>query len=430
MKIVQLIPGSGGNFYCGNCLRDDKFYETFKRLGHDVIKIPMYLPLFADEHDITDIPVFYGAVSLYLKQQYPIFKKFPAWFDKLLNSKPMLRMAANQSGSTSAKGLEDMTISMLLGEDGNQSEELETMVSWIEEHFKPDIIHISNALLLGLAHRLKEQLQVPIFCSLQDEDIWVDDMEPRFSDKIWKLMGEKTKDVDAFIAVSDFYGKLSQSKMDIPENKMHTVHLGVSPENYSYMNAATKVRNIGYISRMCYSNGLDILVDAFIELKKDKQFDDVKLTITGGSTGADKKFIKGVYKSLRDAKLFDQVDFQEKFDNEDRTFFFQKVSIVSVPVRKGEAFGIYLTEAMAAGIPIVQPPLGAFPEIVNVSNGGIIYEKNEPKYLAAALKDLLSDKAKMKELSKNARNSVENGFNINLQTDKLVEIYKSFIENK
>lgn len=427
MKIVQIIPGSGGSFYCGNCLRDDKYYDTFKRLGHDVIKIPMYLPLFADEHDITNVPVFYGAVSLYLKQQFPIFRKFPSWFDRILNSKPMLKIAANQSGSTNAVGLEDMTISMLLGEDGNQSEELEVMVNWIEEHFKPDIIHISNALLLGIAHRLKEKLKVPVFCSLQDEDVWVDVMEPEFRQKIWNLMAEKAKDVDGFIAVSDYYANVSKEKMNIPGEKIHTIHLGVLPETYNYINASGKVRNIGYISRMCHSNGLDILVSAFIELKKNKEFDDVKLIITGGSTGADKKFIKQIHKQIKDANLSEQVEFQEKFDNHDRLLFFQKVSVVSVPVRLGEAFGIYLIEAMASGIPIVQPPLGAFPEIVNVSKGGLIYKENEPKYLAKELAELLSNKSKMSELSENARKSVEEKFNINLQAQKTGEIYSKHL---
>ena len=164
MKILHIIPGSGGSFYCGNCLRDSKYVDALRAQGHEVIKIPMYLPLFSDEHDITDIPVFYGAVSIYLKQLYPVFRKAPAWVDKLLNSKPVLKLAAGFAGSTRAKGLEEMTVSMLLGEDGQQKEELDRMIGWIAEHCKPDIIHLSNALLLGLTHKLKEKMNVPVLC--------------------------------------------------------------------------------------------------------------------------------------------------------------------------------------------------------------------------------------------------------------------------
>ena len=85
MNILQIIPGSGGSFYCGNCLRDSKYYYAMNKLGHKVVKIPMYLPLFSDEHDLDTIPVFYGAISVYLKQMYPLFRKAPPWFDNLLN---------------------------------------------------------------------------------------------------------------------------------------------------------------------------------------------------------------------------------------------------------------------------------------------------------------------------------------------------------
>jgi len=158
MKILHIIPGSGGNFYCGNCLRDSKYVDALRKMGHQVVKLPMYLPLFGHEDDNGDVPVFYGAIGTYLQQLYPVFRKAPAWVTRLLNSKPMMRMAARMSGSTDAKGLDEMTVSMLLGEHGKQKEELERMVDWIASHCEPDVIHISNALLLGLAPRLKEKL--------------------------------------------------------------------------------------------------------------------------------------------------------------------------------------------------------------------------------------------------------------------------------
>ena len=201
MNIIQIIPGSGGSFYCGNCLRDSKYVDALRKLGHQVVKIPMYLPLFSDEHDISDIPIFYGAISTYLKQVYPVFRKAPPWFDKLLNSKPMMKIAASMAGSTRAKGLEDMTISMLLGEQGEQKDELDKMADWIAKHCQPDVIHISNALLLGLARRIKEKVGVPVVCSLQDEDVWVDAMQPQFQQRIWDLMHERAKDVDALVAL-------------------------------------------------------------------------------------------------------------------------------------------------------------------------------------------------------------------------------------
>ena len=98
MKIAHIIPGSGGSFYCGNCLRDSKYVTAMKSLGHQVIKVPMYLPLFDDAHDLNEVPVFYGAVNLYLKQNYSIFRHMPAFVEQMLDSKSVLQMAAQKAG--------------------------------------------------------------------------------------------------------------------------------------------------------------------------------------------------------------------------------------------------------------------------------------------------------------------------------------------
>jgi glycosyltransferase involved in cell wall biosynthesis len=425
MNIIQIIPGSGGSFYCGNCLRDSKYFEALRIEGHQVVKIPMYLPLFADEHDISDIPIFYGAISTYLKQVYPVFRKAPKWFDRMLNSKPMMKLAASQAGSTRAKGLEDMTISMLLGEQGEQKEELENMVNWIAEHCKPDVIHLSNALLLGLAKRLKEKIGVPVLCSLQDEDVWVDVMEPSFQDKIWKLMHTRAEDVDAFVAVSDFFAGVMRKKMDLPPEKVQTFYLGVDYKDYQFISTKEKPRNVGYISRMCHENGFDIVVDAFVELKKKPGFEDVKLIATGGSTGDDSKFIKEQKQKLKENGL--QNDFEILPDFVDAAIhdFFRQVSIISVPVRIGEAFGMYLLESMASGVPVVQPALGAFPEIIELSGGGITYSPNSPEKLSEAWGGLLSDPEKLEQLSISGYNGTKEKFNIHNHAKEIITLYES-----
>ncbi|MCB8995127.1 MAG: glycosyltransferase family 4 protein [Bacteroidales bacterium] len=428
MKILHIIPGSGGSFYCGNCLRDSKFVEALRQSDHQVVKLPMYLPLFADEHDLSgDIPVFYGAVSIYLKQVFPVFRHAPEWFDRMLNSKAMLKIASHYAGSTRAKGLEEMTVSMLLGEHGQQKDELERMVEWIAENCKPDIIHLSNALLLGLAERLTKRMNVPVVCSLQDEDVWVDVMKPRARERVWKLMEQGSEHIKSFISVSDYYFREMKTKMHIPEEKLEVVHIGVFPEDYEFSLPSSKPRNIGFVSRMCEENGMDILVDAFIDLKKKPGFEDVKLILTGGSTGDDKKFLKNVGKRIAQNGLEKYLEFHEDFEEEGLREFFKKVSVISVPVRKGEAFGIYLLESMASGIPVVQPALGAFPEIVNSSGGGKIYEPNEPSVLSQSLAELLSDSESLDRLALQARKGLEEHFHLNGQVKKMIKIYQSVL---
>lgn len=429
MKIAHIIPGSGGSFYCGNCLRDSKYVKALKDLGHQVIKVPMYLPLFDDAHDLEEVPVFYGAVNLYLKQRFPLFRHMPAFVEHALDSRSVLHLAAQKAGSTRAKGLEEMTLSMLLGEEGQQKAELDRMVDWLVNEAKPDIIHLSNALLLGLVRSIKERLKVPVVCSLQDEDVWVDVMSAKHRQEVWDLMSERGKEVDAFIPVSDYYAGYIQTKMQIHEEQLHTVHIGVDPYDYSPVKITAKKPAIGYISRMCEENGLAVLVDAYILLRKNPDFSEVTLHITGGKTNDDTDFIKEQKRKISRAGVPDSVFWLEEFDGEERLNFYDTVRIISVPVLNGEAFGLYQLEAMASGIPMVQPALGAFPEVINSSGGGLVYTPNDAAHLAEALSSLVLDEEKLLALSTAGLEGVKEHFDIHSQAKKMVNLYDQVLTN-
>ena len=172
MKIINIVPGFGGTFYCGNCLRDSGFTQALQSLGHEAHTLPIYLPLFTGkEQNENSTPVFYGAVNIYLKQNYSIFRHMPAWLYRFFNSASILKYAAKKAGSTRAHGLEEMTLSMLRGHEGYQKEELQMLIDYLRDYEKPDVVHLSNALLLGLAHKIKNELGIPVVCSLQDEDL-------------------------------------------------------------------------------------------------------------------------------------------------------------------------------------------------------------------------------------------------------------------
>ena len=409
-------------------MRDSKYIRALKDLGHQVIKVPLYLPIFDDAHDLDEVPVFYGAVNLYLKQQFPIFRHMPSFVEHALDSKSVLNMAARKAGSTRAKGLEEMTISMLLGEDGGQKEELERLVDWLAEEAKPDVVHLSNALLLGLARQIKQRLNVPVICSLQDEDVWVDAMTDQYRQQVWDLMSERGKDVDVFIPVSDYYSKEIHKRMVIPSNKIKTVYLGVDTADYSPKPITQKQPVIGYLSRMCEENGLAVLVDAFLILRKNPAFAAVKLKITGGKTGDDLHFIKEQKNKISKAGLEKDVFWVEEFEGEERQKFFDTVRLISVPVLIGEAFGLYQLEALASGIPMVQPDLGAFREVIETSGGGIIYPSNDPRQLAEALASLILNDEKLQELSLAGLSGVKQHFDIHALARKMVTVYESVIK--
>lgn len=430
MKIINIVPGFGGTFYCGNCLRDSGFTKALKDMGHEAHTLPIYLPLGNEKSQSeNDMPVFYGAVNIYLKQNFSIFRRMPAWMYRFFDSSAILRFAAKKSGSTRAEGLEDMTMSMLRGHEGYQQEELQMLIDYLRDHEKPDVIHLSNALLLGLAYKIKTDLGIPVVCSLQDEDVWVDAMHEDFKQQVWDVMSEKAQDVDAFIAVSDFFADVMERKMRIPRHKLHVNHVGVDAKSYAMNTPSLDPPMIGYLSRMNEENGFGIVVDAFIELKRQPLFKKLKLRLSGGKTGDDKGFINKQIKKLKQNKFLEDVEFAEDFSKDAQAYFFKGLTLLSVPVLKGEAFGLYQLEALASGIPLVQPALGAFPEIIDATGGGMTYQPNTAEALAAKWAELISNPALLREMSEKGREAILQNFQLEKLAGKIVEVYSGVVSN-
>jgi glycosyltransferase involved in cell wall biosynthesis len=429
MKIVNIVPGFGGTFYCGNCLRDSAFTKTLRADGHEAITLPLYMPLLKRyQTDPEHAPIFYGAVNIYLEQKIPFLRRMPRWMHNFFNSEAVLNYASKKSGSTRARGLEEMTISMLKGEEGFQKDELEQLIDYLKFHEKPDIVHLSNALLMGLAGRIRDALKIPVICSLQDEDMWIDTMSEKYQPKLWNLMSEKAHDIDAFIAVSQYFAGLMQQKMHIPDHKLHMVHIGVEPEVYSYTVPNVNKPVIAFLSRSNHENGFEILVDAFIQLKQQPGFENIVLKVNGGHTNDDAQFIKKQVLKLKRMNFLNDVVFSDDFRTEKLGDFFKDVSVLSVPVLKGEAFGLFQLEALACGVPLVQPELGAFPEIINISGGGAVYQPNTADALCLKLEEVLSDHETLLKMSKAGRESVLSTFNIHQSTQKMFAIYQSVYE--
>ena len=428
MKIINIVPGFGGTFYCGNCLRDSDFSIALKSLGHEAITLPIYLPLFAEgRSNDEDVPVFFGAVNIYLKQKFKMFRHMPSWIQNIFDTEPVLRYAARKAGSTRAYGLEEMTISMLKGHEGYQKEELQQLIDYLKDHEKPDVVHLSNALLLGLAHKIKTELETPVVCSLQDEDVWIDAMNESYIPELWQMLGEKGKDVDAFIAVSNYFAGVMKDKMNIPDEKLHAIHIGLDPGNYEVTLPELTPPVIGYLNRMNEEHGFEILIDAFIELKDNPEFKNTMLKVSGGKTGDDKRFINKQIIKLKKKDYLKDVEFVDDFRVESLSKFFSKITVLSVPVLKGEAFGLYQLQSLASGVPLVQPALGAFPEIIEETSGGVVYNPNTAKALAAKYVEVFSDPEKLKKMSINGRKAVETKFNMKTLITKMIKVYESII---
>ena len=426
MKIVFITPGAGTRFYCENCARDGTLFRGLISRGHEVIACPMYLPLNLNEPS-ADIPIFYGAVNLYLSQIFPVLQRAPDWVEHFLDSPAFLKIASSLSGSTDAPGLGEMTVSMLRGEDGNQKKDLRKLVDWLKT-MKPELVHISNGLLLGVAGMIKRELGVPVLCSLQDEDTWIDEMDEPYRSDAWKLMSDSSSNVDLFLPVSGFYAEAMRRKLSLKQSNIEVIPNGIDASDSLHTSRPFNPPVIGYLSRISEAMGIRLLVDAFVQLKKNDRFRDVKLRITGGSTAGDRavqrdiRRLKG--KAKQDVEILPYTNLGSRAD------FFSSLTVLSVPVLKGEAQGTFMLEAMAAGVPVVQPALGGFPEIIEATGGGIVYEPNTAEALTEAIAGLLADPERLTRLGLRGRDSVLSGYTVEHMAEKIERAYIRCLQGK
>lgn len=425
MKIAYLLPGSGGSFYCGNCTRDKFLTQSLKRAGNDILMIPMYLPLTIDDCE-ADSPIFYGAVNIYLEQLSPIFKYLPQWIKRALDSETVLRFAAKQSGSTSVDGNESMTISMLKGEHGKQAHDLDILINWLKEHEQPDVVHLSNALLSGLAAKLKSELGCKVICTLQDEDEWVDEMKEPFRSQTWKIITENAEHIDAFIAVSEYYADLMKQRLGVTSEKIKVVHNSLGNDLIRKNHHTADFHTIGYMSKINSAFGADLLFNAFAELKKEAPFRQLKLKYTGGYTDDYKKVMVEIKRKAKRLNIEKDIEFYDDLSYDGKNQFLDSISLFCVPSRRKEAFGMHILEAMAAQVPVIMPRIGAYPELVDKSKAGLCYDPSNSKNLTDALRKVLTDKELYSELKQNCHTAISTAFSTAEQTTKIGEIYKQY----
>jgi glycosyltransferase involved in cell wall biosynthesis len=252
-------------------------------------------------------------------------------------------------------------------------------------------------------------------------------MSADWQQRVWSAMADRVPDVAAFFPVSSYYAELMKERMQIPDDKLHVVPIGIDPEVYSLSETKSEIPVIGYLSRVAESLGFGILVDAFILLKQKPHFAQLQLHVTGGKTGDDEKFILAQQKKLTKNGFLQDVHFYDEYTGQHRIDFLKKCSAVSVPVPDGEAFGMFIIEALACGVPVVQPNTGAFPELVNATGGGIIYQPNTPEKLAETLESLLSEPAKLHELGQNGRKAIEEKYTVDHMAEKMLEVYTKLL---
>jgi glycosyltransferase involved in cell wall biosynthesis len=429
VRILQITPGTG-SFYCGTCLRDNALVAELRRLGHDALLVPLYLPIVVDEPPAAgNAPLFYGGVNVYLQQKSGLFRKTPPWLDRLFDATPVLRLAASRAGSTEARELGDLTVSTLRGEEGRQVKELDRLAGWLAE-MKPEIVCLSNALLVGLARQIRKRTGAAMACTLQGEDAFLDSLPGGDREAAWQALAERADDVDVFIGVSHYYAGVMRRRAGLAEPRVHVVHNGILLDGYSPASAPPDTPALGYLARLHPSKGLATLVEAYILLRQQKRVPNLQLRVAGSMTASDRPFVERLQARLGAAGVADQTQFLPNLDREAKIAFLQGLSVFSVPATYGESFGLYVIEALAAGVPVVQPRHAAFPELIEATGGGLLCEPDDPESLAAGIEAMLRDPDAARQMGARGREAVRERFNVTRMAEGVACVFESMLKER
>ncbi len=417
--------------YCGSCLRDNALATELISRGHDVTLLPVYTPTLTDEPNVSGDKVFFGGISVYLEQYVPFFRNSPKWLDRLWDSTSMLNLASRRSISTSPKMLGELTVSMLKGDDGFQRKEIFKLLEWLKDEGPPDVVSLPYTLLLGLAQPIKEALGRPICCTLQGEDLFLEGLQEPYRSESKELIRANIKHVDAFIAVSEYYAEFMPRYLDIPAEKILVVPLGINLQGYTQRNfQRTEPFTVGFFARIAPEKGLHVLADSYRRLRARGELSNARLEAAGYLAPEHEAYLHDIEKEMKQSGFGEEFHYRGVLDREQKISFLQTLDVLSVPATYDEPKGMFLLEAMACGVPVVQPRRGGFTEIVETTGGGELVEPDDAESLAEGILRIQRDPALGKRLGQSGFEKVREHYSVARMADRAVEAYESILNSK
>jgi glycosyltransferase involved in cell wall biosynthesis len=426
MKIACITAGAG-RMYCGSCLRDNALAAALLDAGHDVLLIPTYTPSRTDETNVSINRVFLGGINVYLQQHFAFFRKSPEIVDRLLDFRPLLRFVTRLGISVDPADLGSLTVSMLRGDEGPLKKEIARLVRFLAE-IEPEIVILPNSLLISLAPAIKAELKVPVCCTFQGEDLFIEGLGERYRKEAIEYIRGHAEYVDAFIAVSHFGAESMSGYLGINRSRIHVVPLGISFDGFDGRNeAAIEPFTIGYLARIAPEKGLHFLCEAYRVLRSRENLPASRLWAAGYLAPEHKSFLAGIRQNLDSWNLSGHFQYHGELDRSGKINFLKEVSVLSVPEVYSDPKGLFLLEAMAAGVPVIQPRRGAFSEIVETTGGGILVEPDNPEALAQGVLDLWNDPDKRSALGAKGYHGVREHYSVSQMAEKAVAVCRSLV---
>ncbi len=422
MKVVYLTAGAAG-MYCGSCMRDNTLVAAMRGQGHDALLLPLYTPIRTDEPDVSELRVFFGGINVYLQQSSALFRHTPWFVDRWFDAPSLLRGMGRWAHRSKPEDLGRLTVSMLKGPDGPIRKEVCKLLRELER-LQPDLVNFPNAMFVGLAPAIRRSLGAKTVCTLTGEDIFLDKLTDPYRSEALALIRRQAPELDAFVAVSEYYGAYCQEHFAVPPARLKVIPLGIRLENDvvpAEKGDAGAPFTIGYLARVCPDKGLHILCEAFAALSRSGRA--CRLRVAGYLPSSEREYLDGLKTRLTEQGL--GLEYVGEVDRAGKLSFLRSLNVLSVPTAYRESKGIYVLEALAQGVPVVEPNHGAFPEIIGATGGGVLCQPEDPQSLADAIAGLIDDPERARRLGRQGKESICQSFTDQIMAQRTWAFYES-----
>lgn len=396
--------------YCGSCQRDHALVKALRALGHDAFLVPLYTPVRTDDAtDVSEDVVLYGGINVYLQHKWPWLRHLPLGWDRWLNRPWLLRRLIKEPTSMAPELTGAMALSMLAGKEGRQQKELERLVRWLANRpeGKPEVILFSNLLVAGCLPELRAVFPDGSFAvTLQGDDLFLDELSEPYRGEVIASLRRLAVNVDVFFVFGRIYAQKMAALLGVPESNFRCLPLGIEVEPQLPTPLPNDAPTIGYLARVCPHKGLHLLIDAFLLLVQRPGLEESRLKIAGWLGEADRDYLDEQLQKAQRAGVGDQVVYEGELDREAKHNFLSGLDVFSVPSVYEEPKGLSILEAMACGVPCVQPHHGIFAELCGPGTGCFLVDPKDSTALADGLSRVLCRPEAWQALGEKARRHV------------------------
>jgi glycosyltransferase involved in cell wall biosynthesis len=426
MRIAHITAGAG-QMYCGSCLRDNTLAASLLDAGHEMTLIPTYTPARSEGRDVSLERIYMGGINVFLQEHVPFFRTLPRALTRWLDSPAVLRLATRGGVSVDPHELGRLTVSMLRGADGAQRGPVMELVEFLADGVAPEIVGLPNSLLIALAPAIKRRLDVPIVCTLQGEDGFLDSLGESYRAESIRLIREHAASVDAFVAVSDFCAGSMSAYLGIDRDRIHVVPVGVDVRGHDQAQLDADPFTIGYLARVAPEKGLHVLCEAYRRLRTIRGHAHSRLVVAGYLAPEHQAYFDDIQSKMTSWGLAGEFEYLGAPDRDGKLAFLRRLSVLSVPATRPNQKGQFLLEAMASGVPVVQPNDGVFTEVIERTGGGIVVEPGDVDSLVRGLLGMWDDSGRRSQLGAAAFDGVRRHYGIPQMLDRVMAVYHPLV---